>query len=98
MDDDPAEYKEKHNGLYLVDCKTGLTDADVKKIRKLISRMQGGKYVKIIISYVAEYFPSIERIIAAKTKEEPENTSIADRLDKMREGYVTEHERNGIVR
>lgn len=39
LDDDPAEYKEKHNGLYLVDCKTGLTDADVKKIRKLISRM-----------------------------------------------------------
>lgn len=39
MDDDPTEYKEKHNNLYLVDCETGLTAADAKKIRKIISKM-----------------------------------------------------------
>lgn len=37
--DDPTEYKEKHNNLYLVDCETGLTAADAKKIRKIISKM-----------------------------------------------------------
>lgn len=39
LDDDPTEYKEKHNGLYLVNCETGLTVADAKKIRKLISKI-----------------------------------------------------------
>ena len=39
LDDDPTEYKEKHNNLYLVDCETGLTAADAKKIRKILSKM-----------------------------------------------------------
>lgn len=39
LDIDGVLNKEKHNNLYLVDCKTGLTTADTKKIRKILNNM-----------------------------------------------------------
>lgn len=76
-------------------CELGLYRKNERNIFDKLKHKEEYSPVKI---EAREYSPTIEKIVAAKTKEEPDCGSIIDRLDAMDRSYVTVCEREDILR